>query len=705
MSRLYKIFILLIALFVVIGCQSEWHHEPTKTDSRVWHEYTIAVVLPMEDGMYDHWYRTLNWASENLERAFANQEEGIRLKYEWYDENVEDLVALTKSLCRRNDVVAVIGGMDSDNAEIMAPMLVKRNKMFITLATNSDLIRAYTDTSLWAMTESDITECEILLSKVISYGGKSVALLVDVDDPGTKSYPDWFGFMAKEMELENGGIYNYSRASIYSVSAQVAAADVDFVICAPTEVTYIRPVLEAFRQREAQNLPMPRLLFTDMAYGVDVLSQLSDICEGIEGVTYCADPESGFDVSYNVFFDDMPTIGESQVYDAAMLLGYALWYQQLHSDVSLNDALRAVVDGRDVKMEGWMPENMRDVVDALSRGERPNVGGACGTLDFDAKVYTSVVSTTYCHYKVYNGRYITLDYSTSSGGYRTDSSRANWNRQKEQMEEIDYNAGKIIYPLLQERWALLVAGSCGWKNYRFQADVLAMYQLLKQRGYDDDHIVLIMEDDIANNVSNPFKGVVQVAIGGSNLYTDVEVDYHLSDLNVEAIKSILLGERSEYLTEVIDSTKNDNIFVFWSGHGLKKQLCWGEQDYGLTAQSLRDIFEEMDRRDNFRKQIWFVESCYSGSVLNVCSDIEGIVAFTAADANETSKADIFNSSLGVWMSNQFTYTLRDEITKDSSISLYNLYCKLFINTLGSHVMIFNEDNYGNVITNNMEEYL
>jgi hypothetical protein len=89
----------------------------------------------------------------------------------------------------------------------------------------------------------------------------------------------------------------------------------------------------------------------------------------------------------------------------------------------------------------------------------------------------------------------------------------------------------------------------------------------------------------------------------------------------------------------------------------------------------------------------------------VCSDIEGIVAFTAADANETSKADIFNSSLGVWMSNQFTYTLRDEITKDSSISLYNLYCKLFINTLGSHVMIFNEDNYGNVITNSMEEYL
>jgi hypothetical protein len=113
----------------------------------------------------------------------------------------------------------------------------------------------------------------------------------------------------------------------------------------------------------------------------------------------------------------------------------------------------------------------------------------------------------------------------------------------------------------------------------------------------------------------------------------------------------------------------------------------------------------MDGRDNFRKQIWFVESCYSGSVLEVCQGVPGVLAFTAADANETSKADIFNSALGVWLSNQFTYTLRTEITNCPSISLYNLYHKLFVNTLGSHVMIYNEDNYGNVITNTMEEFL
>lgn len=705
MRDIFNYLCMLYVVLIVTGCHNESSRGSTQSDNRIWQEHIIAVVLPMDDGMDKHWERTLEWASQNYERAFSNQKEGIRLKYEFYNEDCDDLAALTKTLGRRTEVVAVIGGMDSDNAAIMAPILTKRNKVFVSLATNSDLIRAYSDTTFWAMTESDITACEILLSKVISYGGKSVALLVDSNDSGTKTYPDWFGFMVKEMDLENGGIFDYTPSSIYTISQQAAAADVDFVICAPSEVNYIRPMLEAFRERTAQNLPIPRLLFTDIGYGVNVLAQHGYICEGIEGITYCADPESGFDVTYNVYFDAMPTLGESQVYDAAMLLGYALWYQHLNPDISLNSALKIVVDGRDLEIDSWLSEGMRDVVDAFARGEHPNISGSCGRLDFDAKVYTNVLCTTYCHYKVYNGKYIILDFNSSEGSYRTDGSRANWNRNKEHMGQININMDKFVYPTLKEKWALLIAGSCGWTNYRFQADVLAMYQLLKSSGYDDDHIVLIMEDDIAHNPSNPFKGVVQVAVGGANLYTDVVIDYHLSDITATDIRPILLGESSERLPEVIRSTENDNIFVFWSGHGYPDELCWAEQKSGLTARYLGDTFAEMDRRNNFRKQIWFVESCYSGSVLQMCEGIPGIVALTAADANETSKADIFNSTLGVWMSNQFTYTLRSKITHNAAINLYNLYQQLFINTLGSHVMIYNEDLYGNVITNTMEEYL
>ena len=113
----------------------------------------------------------------------------------------------------------------------------------------------------------------------------------------------------------------------------------------------------------------------------------------------------------------------------------------------------------------------------------------------------------------------------------------------------------------------------------------------------------------------------------------------------------------------------------------------------------------MNEARAYRKSLWLVETCYSGSVLQACEGIPGILAITAANANETSKADVFNSDLGVWMSNRFTYTFRDEITKNATISLRELYYKLFINTVGSHVMLYNEDAYGNIITNTIEEFL
>ena len=113
----------------------------------------------------------------------------------------------------------------------------------------------------------------------------------------------------------------------------------------------------------------------------------------------------------------------------------------------------------------------------------------------------------------------------------------------------------------------------------------------------------------------------------------------------------------------------------------------------------------MNAEKAYRKSLWLVETCYSGSVMQACEGFPGILAITAANANETSKADIFSSDLGVWMSNRFTYTFRDEITNDASISLRELYYKLFINTVGSHVMLYNEDCYGNIFTNTIEEFL
>ena len=50
-------------------------------------------------------------------------------------------------------------------------------------------------------------------------------------------------------------------------------------------------------------------------------------------------------------------------------------------------------------------------------------------------------------------------------------------------------------------WALLVAGSNGWFNYRHQADVCHAYQVLHNHGIPDSNIVVMMFDDIAESTA------------------------------------------------------------------------------------------------------------------------------------------------------------------------------------------------------------
>ena len=702
-----RIVIKLIApLLCLIGLWSCSDDESSMSyGDKQWTEKTVAVVLPMEKGLAVHWERTLGMFATNFERAFKNHETGIRLKFEYYDEANADMQELARSLAFNDEVYAVIGGLYSSNAAILAAELTLVGKTFFTLATTEQLVRAYASTGyLWAMTETDITQCEVLLSKVINYGGKSVALLAKDNDNYGQTFIDWFAFQARELGLKNMGSYAYTPDNIADVSCQAMQSGAEYVICIPSEIEEMGPMLEAHKTQSLNGQSVPRMLFSDTAYGADVLKIHGDAAEGIEGVAFGADPESGFDVSYRTFFNATPTLGESQLHDAAMLIGYAAWHQQFNPELSLQKSLRAVVSGEDLNMGSWTGEDMGLVVDALAAGKSPYVRGASGHLRFDAKVFTNVLATTYYNFKVYNGQYIILDYNTSDGGNRTDATLAGWNWKASQMQNFN-NSGEFDYPVHTGNCALLVASSKEWANYRHQADVLAIYQQLKQAGYTDDRIILIAEDDIADNVSNPNKGVVQVTIGGNNVYEQVEIDYRMSELQAKDILAILSGEKSERLPIVIESTANDNVFVFWSGHGVPGALCWNDDAYGIMGDQLDETFHRMREKRSYRKLLMMVEACFSGGVMEQCRNIPGMLFVTAANGDETSKADVFNGEMKVWMSNRFTSTFIEQITENKNIALRDLYYRLFINTVGSHVMVYNAENYGNLYSADMSEFI
>lgn len=697
----WTIFLLSFIISLILwSCSDDSGNGPTVPKPAI--EKTVVVVLPMENGLDEHWKRIFTLLEHNMAMAFSSQEKTVKLNIEYHDEVSENLETLSRDLAVRDDVYAVIGGLYSDNAKTLATTLCRSGVTLFTFATTEELVRAFASTgNLWAMTETDITQSEVLLSKVVNYGGESVALIANGDDSYGKTFVDWFAFQAKELGLTVKGLYTYSGNDILDAAGNASASGADYVICAPSHVKDIATVVDVFN---ATVNPAPRLLFSDMGYGSDVISELGKNAEGIEGVCFGANPESGFDVSYNTFFGVDPTVGSAQLYDAAMLIVYAIWYQELHPDMTLRNSLRKIVDGRDFNMGSWMGEDMRNVVLALAKGDEPYVRGASGWLDFDSKVYTNVLSTIYYNYKVYDGRYIILDYNTADGGNRTDATLAGWNWKATQMQEFG-TGSSISYSPLTGHQALIVATSTGWSNYRHQADAIAMYQLLKEHGYTDDNIILILADDIATSSSNPEQGVIRVKPGGENLYTDIHIDYNLNDLTGDDFCNIISGNATPQTPTVFKGDEGTNLFVFWSGHGTPGALCWNETICGVTGEQLHTALTQLYDRNGYRKLAMFVETCFSGSVLEKCTGLPGMIFYTAANPDETSKADVFNSDLGIWMSNRFTSTLLENLTNKSVISMRDLYNRLFINTVGSHVMVYNAENYGNLYNSSMEEFI
>jgi legumain len=59
-----------------------------------------------------------------------------------------------------------------------------------------------------------------------------------------------------------------------------------------------------------------------------------------------------------------------------------------------------------------------------------------------------------------------------------------------------------------EKWAVLIAGSHTWANYRHQADVYHAYNLLIKQNFNPSRIITFAYDDIAHNIKNPIKGKV-----------------------------------------------------------------------------------------------------------------------------------------------------------------------------------------------------
>ena len=81
-------------------------------------------------------------------------------------------------------------------------------------------------------------------------------------------------------------------------------------------------------------------------------------------------------------------------------------------------------------------------------------------------------------------------------------------------------------------WAVLVAGSNEYYNYRHQADICHAFHVLKDHGIPESNIIVMMYDDIAHNEDNPTPGVILNQLNGTNVYSGVPKDYTNREVSI-----------------------------------------------------------------------------------------------------------------------------------------------------------------------------
>ncbi|KAK6947617.1 Peptidase C13, legumain [Dillenia turbinata] len=269
------------------------------------------------------------------------------------------------------------------------------------------------------------------------------------------------------------------------------------------------------------------------------------------------------------------------------------------------------------------------------------------------------------------------------------------------------------------RWAVLVAGSSGFGNYRHQADVCHAYQILKKGGLKEENIVVFMYDDIASHEFNPRRGVIINHPQGQDVYAGVPKDYTGEQVTAENLYAVLLGDKDAVKGgsgKVVESKPNDRIFIYYSDHGGPGVLGMPNLPF-LFANDFIEVLKKKHASGSYKEMVIYVEACESGSVFQgMMPEDLNIYVTTASNAEESSWGTYcpgmepspppeFITCLGdlysvAWMEDSETHNLKKETIKQQYEAVKERTSNFNTYTAGSHVM-----EYGNKSIKSEKLYL
>lgn len=718
-----KILLLLAILATLTTCQKENIITLRETfDREIPFKLKIPVILP---SVYQHQVEeiiTLINRDFRLAQYRLGYGNILEVSFPFYDESEYDIKFLADSLSKADDIFAVIGPMKQENIETMADIFQKFNKtMLEPSASNAELLRKYSVSEtginpnekpfLWSFAGNDIIQSYVTLLKLHNMGKKRIGIIVPDDFRGN-TYLMYSPFHAADLGIDVSQIVQYSNGDIADLqkkTMQVLETNPDCLLCVAQSVECAKAVMDAKKQylnRCQDENKIISLMFTDELIDfANFNDKYYYDLDGLEGIANLPFPNSGFTTSISTSSIKTNSM-TAKLYDCFAISYISAIISYYTGITDCDQILKQLLTNntQESTQLNWtssaFANTIAETIDNINN-KRPNpiYQGALGKIRFDPKVYTTILESCFAYYTIYEGKQVIIDYMSNVPSDNTESIKAAWEYHAKTFETIHNYYKDIEYKPLTNNKAVLICGSYINKNidnYRHQSDVLRMYQMLKKGGYTDDDIILIIADDIAYSPLNPYQGQVFYTVGGDNLYFDIEVDYKAYALKPQDISNIISS---------IDSNEGTNVLIYWSGHGFVNNFCWLDSGF-FSNELLANTISKMYNPKKFRKMLIITEPCYSGSTLQIIEDneFEGVLAMSSANQNEFSWAVNYSSELKTYLSDKFTSNVIDSYLANKDISFMEMFNFLKQNTMASHPMILNYQNFGNLSLNYPKEF-
>ena len=487
-ARSYKwtTAIVLFLLTLFSGCKDG----DTVTEivpARHWVERTVAVVAPLSDNdSKQQMERIAAWFTENLTEAQRQDTLAISLKIEWYDEDTEDMAALSKTLAGRDDVTAIIGPFGNDAVDVFAPACKDVQKpLIVPTATSEEILRRYAVKKaksyeadapfLWALTENDATFAETIMSSFATFSHTWDDILPSIENKSCyffspastygQTFEYWAPFFAENYGINLLGNTQYKSNDELASAMATIIKDRGFnqyngnaMFCVVESLQQLHDLMVLLRQRVAESFDIDNpdffdaydsyyqtaLIATNTFFAVPNISQqelnaFNDnekyVLNNLVGFSPYSDPTTGFEESYRRRFTYRPTFAESKLYDGLLLAAFAACYQAHYPTVgSINDAIVAITKGNGGNLDPavWDDIEMASYLKSMEDGRLPAFRGASGDIAFDAESYAPSSHTTYMQWQIrkydntQGGNYVSLGFFDDSGSLRLTNNLQAW---------------------------------------------------------------------------------------------------------------------------------------------------------------------------------------------------------------------------------------------------------------------------------------